>query len=134
MLVRRARLHLLMILVVTAVKVSAQPVVVPSVERSALLAIFDATGGQHWKDKTGWGAAAGTECGWYGVDCLNDHITSLRLEENGLAGRIPAEALDLKSLESAWLWGNHLTEVPEAWLELEDRGGFDLRLWGNPLH
>lgn len=124
-----------MVVVFGAVVAAAQPgQVVPFEERSALLAIFTATGGEHWKDKTGWGAAPGTECEWYGVTCVDSHITWLRLQENGLIGHIPAEATDLKSLESAWLWGNKLTAVPEAWLEHEDRGGFDLRLWGNPLH
>jgi len=107
-----------MIVVFTAVVAGAQPgQVVPSEERSALLAVFGATGGEHWKDKTGWGAAPGTECEWYGVECINSHVMSLSLQENGLSGRIPVEALDLKSLERAWLWGNKLTAVPEAWLE-----------------
>ena len=47
-----------MIVVFTAVVASAQPgQVVPSEERSALLAVFGATGGEHWKDKTGWGGS-----------------------------------------------------------------------------
>jgi hypothetical protein len=49
-------------------------------------------------------------------------------------GEIPSEAVELKWLTSAWLWRNELTAVPQAWLAKEDAGGFDLRLWNNPIH
>ena len=33
---------------------------VPAAERSALMALYNATGGAHWTDRTGWLGAAGT--------------------------------------------------------------------------
>jgi Leucine Rich Repeat (LRR) protein len=57
----------------SAGKVSFSPAdqVVSPQERQALLALYEATDGNHWKDHTGWLGPAGTECVWYGVSC--DH-------------------------------------------------------------
>jgi hypothetical protein len=119
----------------TAAATDAQPVQnVDTSERQALMAIFAATKGPKWHSNAGWGSAAGTECEWYGVRCRDGHVTGLELQENGLVGEIPSEAVELKWLTSAWLWRNELTAVPQAWLAKEDAGGFDLRLWNNPIH
>src|SRR5438309_567484 len=104
----------------TVTTANAQPI--GASERRALTAIFAATNGQKWHTNTGWGSAAGTECEWYGVECRDNHVAALRLQENGLVGEIPSDAVDLKWLTSAWLWRNSLTAVPDAWLESEDRG------------
>jgi hypothetical protein len=37
-------------------------------ERGALLALFEATGGDGWISSDGWGVAA-DECTWFGVVC-----------------------------------------------------------------
>ncbi|MBM87009.1 MAG: hypothetical protein CMQ41_01390, partial [Gammaproteobacteria bacterium] len=42
---------------------------VPQIERDALVALYNSTGGANWRDNTGWLGAAGTECDWYGVTC-----------------------------------------------------------------
>jgi len=105
-----------------------------STEREALIAIYDATDGPHWKNNSGWRGAPGTECEWYGVRCLDTpYVVELQLEENGLRGDIPPEAAKLEHLKAAWLFTNEIKSVPEAWLNQEDRGELDLRLWHNPL-
>jgi hypothetical protein len=37
---------------------------VPAWEREALIAIYNATDGDNWSNKTGWLGDAGTECDW----------------------------------------------------------------------
>lgn len=95
-------------------------------ERQALIALYNAIGGPHWKDNSGWLAAPGTECGWHGVECsFPGHIgeavpfvSSLDLAENNLAGAIPAELGGLKNLERLYLFGNRLTGVlPELLIQ-----------------
>lgn len=91
-------------------------------ERAALLAIYKATGGEHWTDSGGWGGATGTECAWHGVECQprdnNSQIVySLDLSNNNLRGRVPADILKFTDLERLSLDGNHLVGVlPEALL------------------
>lgn len=85
-------------------------------ERQALIAIYEATGGDHWKNHTGWMGAPGTECNWYGVECGSDEnghlvVTSLVLSENDLKGSIPKTASKLTHLEWLHLHGNNLTGV-----------------------
>lgn len=62
-------------------------------ERDALVALYNATGGSHWKNRDGWNGPSGTECEWHGVSCLppggngNAAIWTVRgldLGENGL--------------------------------------------------
>jgi Leucine-rich repeat (LRR) protein len=83
---------------------------IPPAQRDALLAFYNATGGPSWKERGGWGGAAGTECEWYGVAC-NDDETSIRelfLYDNGLVGRVPAEIRNLTDLQTLFLSDNRL--------------------------
>jgi hypothetical protein len=63
-------------------------------ERQALVALYEATDGNHWKNHAGWLGPTGSECSWYGVDCdpgTSEYATvhDLELSENNLHGRIP---------------------------------------------
>jgi hypothetical protein len=117
----------------------SQPI--PESERRALDSIYQQAGGDQWKDHQGWAGARGSECGWHGVSCestldgtlFTNHVVRLELVENNLRGIIPETASDLSRLHSVWLWGNELSRIPVAWLEREDLGEIDLRLWGNPI-
>jgi hypothetical protein len=81
-------------------------------ERAVLIALYDATGGPHWANRSGWLGVSGTECEWHGVACVGDAqatvVGSLHLSENNLVGTIPAELGQLKSLEWLSLVGNRL--------------------------
>jgi hypothetical protein len=89
-------------------------------ERQALIALFEATGGTHWKNRGGWLGHPGTECTWEGVGCQpSTHepttVTGPRLSENNLQGTIPKAAEQLMHLETLELSGNHLSgKAPEA--------------------
>ena len=82
---------------------------VPSWEREALMALYNATRGYNWSIKVGWNGAAGTECDWYGVGCSYGHVSRLILNDNSLSGSIPAELGNLTNLTSLYLNINSLT-------------------------
>src|SRR6185369_2755579 len=87
----------------------------------SLLSLYESTFGASWKNHAGWGGPEGSECEWYGVDCVREkptgfsRVVSLDLAENRLRGSIPQSMANLKDLESLNLWGNQLTgRLPES--------------------
>jgi hypothetical protein len=96
---------------------------VPPDQRQALLAIYEATDGSHWKKHDGWLGGPGTECKWYGVWCEGGAdqlrpVIGLDLGQNDLKGNIPQEIARLKQLESLTLFGNRLSgRLPDALIE-----------------
>ncbi len=84
---------------------------VPAAERSVLVAFYNATGGAHWSNRTGWLGTAGTECSWAGVRCnpAGTTVTALTLSENGLAGSLPASLGNLANLQSLDFEGNAIS-------------------------
>jgi len=87
---------------------------ISSEERQGLVALFEATGGTHWKNHNGWIGPVGSECTWYGVQCESNasdtaRVVDLNLLENNLHGRIPEAVGQLVHLESLVLYGNDLS-------------------------
>ena len=101
-------------------------------ERTALAALYDATGGPNWQNSTNW---LSTEpiWTWHGVDTdAAGRVTKLALGDNGLTGSLPAELGDLASLEVLHLYYNSLTgPIPEALGKLPAL--WDLNLLRNQL-
>ena len=92
-------------------------------DRAALVALYDATSGSGWANRTNWKTSAplGT---WYGVTTnAEGRVTALRLRGNGLAGHLPAALGNLSRLATLYLSGNELTGG------LPDELG-KLNLWG----
>ena len=84
---------------------------VSSIERDALLTLFETTGGTQWKRTAGWDTSpgsAGTECSWYGVECFEGTVVSLDLTGNSLTGSIPEELGNLANLKLLELNFNEL--------------------------
>ncbi|MFA6955712.1 MAG: hypothetical protein WC538_07560 [Thermoanaerobaculia bacterium] len=83
---------------------------IPSPERTALLALYNATAGQSWSGSGGWGSAPGTECSWSGVVCneAGTTVVELNLGYNNLVGSIPGTLGQLPNLEVLYLPGNSL--------------------------
>lgn len=82
-------------------------------ERQALIALYQATDGDQWKNHEGWLGPAGTECEWYGILCDNytyefTTVKSLDLTENNLNGRLPGAVAQLTHLEDLFLFRNKL--------------------------
>lgn len=74
----------------------------PSSERAALVALYEATGGPtYWYRRDNWLGPAGSECSWYGVRCSADgaHVVALGFDRNGLAGTLPKQLGELTALE-----------------------------------
>jgi len=84
---------------------------VPASQRDALVAVYNATGGASWTNRTNWLGAPGTECTWFGVSCdeAQSNVTGLELFENNLRGSIPAAIANLSKLRDLQLYNNHLT-------------------------
>ena len=82
---------------------------IPETERNALIALYDNTAGDLWRNNSGWMGGPGTECQWLGVSCSEDqHIIEISLSNNGLKGEIPKELATLKRLQKLDLSRNGL--------------------------
>ena len=122
------------------------------VERDALVALYNAMGGDSWKHRDNWLTSAPVE-DWYGVDVhgstgrvhsidLRDNglsgsippeigafesIVHLALSDNSIGGSIPPELAELSRLENLWLTGCGLTgPIPPGIENLEDLVSLDL--------
>ena len=101
----------------------------PRLDRQALVAIFDATGGPNWKKSTNW--LTDVPIGeWYGVGTdSGGRVAGLRLVDNGLNGAIPPEIAILTNLEDLQLADNVLLGcIPEGARDIpqSDLDGYDL--------
>jgi hypothetical protein len=88
-------------------------------ERQALVALYEATDGNRWKNHDGWLGPEGSECTWYGVECEPTAtepttVIHLDLSENNLHGRIPDSIGQLVHLQTLFLFRNDLSgRLPE---------------------
>jgi Leucine-rich repeat (LRR) protein len=104
---RAVAVFVLLVLAAPAIAKAA----IPASERSALATLYNATGGARWADRSGWLGSPGTECSWFGVVC-NEQRTAVQeiyLNDNGLAGSLPAALGNFASLRVLELEGNALT-------------------------
>ena len=78
-----------------------------SVDRAALAALFDATGGSAWRRSQHWLSESSMRQ-WHGVVVNHEsgRVTHLMLTSNGLLGKLPSELAALEELEELLLAGN----------------------------
>ena len=104
----------------------------PETDREALVALYNATGGESWQDNDNWlsDAPIGE---WYGVSVdAEGRVVGLNLQDNLLSGAIPGELGNLTNLEHLSLSGNQLTgAIPGELGRLADLT--NLSLGGNQL-
>jgi hypothetical protein len=82
---------------------------IPAAEREALIAIYNATGGPNWTNRTGWLGASGTECTWQGVNCSLDTVSWLDMDNNNMVGTLPANTFQtLRNLQFIYMHNNRL--------------------------
>ena len=84
------------------------------IDREALIAFYNATGGPNWTNNTDWLNSTPPEI-WHGVttENIHDRVTEVDLIENNLAGVIPPEIGNLGAIEVLRLSNNQLTgEIP----------------------
>ncbi|HMN29269.1 MAG TPA: hypothetical protein PKE45_14055, partial [Caldilineaceae bacterium] len=104
---------------------------VPYSQCSALVALYQATNGAGWVNRTNW-LANSQVCTWFGVTCVGGSVTQLRLQSNGLSGTIPATLADLTALNWLELQYNQLTgTIPPQLGTLSALT--ELALYGNTL-
>ena len=107
-------------------------------EREALLALYQATGGENWEYNANWNTDAPVAT-WHGVTVDSEgRVTELDLDANGLSGEVPPSlVVNLPSLRRLYLNDNTLSAVPLEQLgdllEEPDPALEELALWGNDL-
>ena len=81
----------------------------PMIERAALMALYDSTGGDGWSRRENWNTSTPVRY-WYGVtvDAVGS-VESLYLHNNNLTGAIPPQIEHLKGLKTVDLSANALT-------------------------
>ncbi len=91
---------------------------IPAIEREALIALYQSTGGASWTHRDNWRNVddtdfndVGTECTWSGVFCDSGENTVvwLVMTQNNLVGTIPPELGNLVHLDELLLDDNQLT-------------------------
>ncbi|UCD32169.1 MAG: hypothetical protein JSV38_15670, partial [Desulfobacterales bacterium] len=93
---------------------------IPAIEREALIALYNSTNGDSWRNKTNWKtpplhtdgfAMPGTECIWVGVLCNSENtaVDELKFGNNKLTGSIPPELSNLVNTRWLDLSNNQLT-------------------------
>ena len=103
-MIRRIFLSLLLVFCINVSSVFAQSRLEDSL---ALVDLYDSTNGDSWTNNTNW--KSGNLETWYGVTVSGGRVSSLILDNNNLAGNIPASIGDLTNLTWLSLVGNQLT-------------------------
>ncbi len=85
------------------------------VEREALVAFYESTGGDSWKNKTNWCSDLPIS-EWYGVSTdENGSVRVLTLDSNNLSGNIPDIFESLPNIRTLQLANNNLSgELPQS--------------------
>lgn len=105
---------------------------IPSTECQALVALYNSTNGDSWKNNRRW-LKTNTPCSWERVSCRGGHVVMLLLYHNQLTGSIPAEIALLSNLDTLDLSGNKLCgKIPESAL-MSLNSLLSLSLQGNNL-
>ena len=77
--------------------------------RSALMDLYYATDGDHWKNNTNWGSDKPIS-EWYGLDFTYDgRFWGINLYDNNLSGTLPSSLKNLTSIYHLYLNSNNLT-------------------------
>ena len=96
----------------TEIQICIQSSTLPFNECAALVAIYEATQGPDWTNKTNWLEEI-DPCSWFGIRCDQGHVTEINLEYNNLNGNLPAELDRLTQLDILNLKRSSMTELPE---------------------
>lgn len=100
-----------------------------AVERAALVALYNATGGSNWTHSDNWlqGTTSSDFGNWYGVSVQNGDIVRIVLTYNNLQGALPSEFGNLSNLNELYLRGNQLNTLPAGIGNLSSLTHLDLQ-------
>lgn len=77
-----------------------------ALEREALVALYDAAGGDNWTNNENWCSDKPVD-EWFGISVNEDgYVSEISLLWNNMQGTLPGEIVDLKYIESIRLQGN----------------------------
>ncbi|MCR5574097.1 MAG: Ig-like domain-containing protein [Bacteroidaceae bacterium] len=95
-----------------------------TLQRGALAALYESTGGANWYRNDNWNTNAPLS-EWYGVKMENGNVISIDLSNNNLTGVLPAELVQLEKIQSIILKGNRIGgQIPAAWGENPSEAGY----------
>ena len=77
--------------------------------KTILMDLYNATGGDSWKDNTNWGSDKPIK-EWFGISGLDGQVQSICFSANNLVGKIPISIGKLKSLRSFTLSCNKMND------------------------
>ena len=97
-------------------------------DRAVLIALYEATGGDNWRNDTNWLISPYSLDQWHGVETNGvGRVTSLDLSGNQLTGTIPETLGQLNNLQSLNLTDNELTGlIPETLGQLNNLQSLNL--------
>ncbi len=79
-------------------------------DKAALMALYNATGGENWTDNTKWGNENAPLSEWHGIATDSyGRVTEIKLHKNNLIGTIPKEIGNLTKLTRLDLYNNQLS-------------------------
>lgn len=82
----------------------------PNAEREALVAFYDASGGEHWSDNARWLDAGTPHCSWFGLKCNYEGLlVSMNMRSNNVSGSDSFRHLAFPLLKFLDLAENRLT-------------------------
>ena len=76
---------------------------------NALVALYNATDGANWTNKTGWLEEGENAGEWHGISVSDNRVVTISLAGNGLSGTIPHEIGNISKLQSLSLSSNQLS-------------------------
>jgi len=105
---------------------------------AALKALYTSTGGENWRNQTGWDfssespPSADVVNRWHGVTVSEGRVTKIELNKNDLSGMLPSELGLLSNLQKLRLQSNSLSgTLPSELSSLSNLQ--DLGLYNNSL-
>ena len=102
---------------------------VPDTEWEALVDLYNSTNGASWTDSTNWLDDSVDEDEWYGVTCVDNHVTEIYLPNNNLDGTIPVSIDNLAFLAQLNLNNNQISgTIPSELGNLTNLQGLSLHL------
>lgn len=80
-------------------------------QNSALSALYVATGGSSWSDKSGWMTGDPCTASWDNVNCDAGRVTELSLDDNQVSGSLPTQFGLLTDLTLLSMQSNQLSSA-----------------------
>jgi Leucine-rich repeat (LRR) protein len=85
---------------------------IPQIECEGLVALYNATNGANWTNKSGW-LATNTPCSWHGVSCSGGRVHGISLPFNNLNGVLPHQLENLAQVRSlVFMWNGLSGSIP----------------------